>query len=309
MNAMNLLTAISVSTGDSSGSGSGFWMIPLVVGIGVWSAYKGYKRRQALHTKATQMGWTIIDRDDSVLTNWSWDFFAQGFRRDARNVVSGAHDGRDFVAFDYTYYTRRHTKDGPKTESHTFGVLAMYVGVDFPALEVSPENAVERAVGRLTNTDIQFESEAFNRAFRVTCPDRKFASDVLHPRMMEMLLAHPKRGWTFRDGWVFSVSGTFFPVEEIDPRLEMLDGLLDTIPTFVWPAAVRAGVQAPVSSPAAGWGAPPVAPTPVVTPPASALPAGSLPTARPTPALGAPMVPPAPSLPALPPMPPVTPQA
>ena len=55
---------------------------------------------------------------------------------------------------------------------------------------------IGRLIGRLTNRDIELESEDFNRAFTVSCPDRKFASDVLHPRMMEFLLQH--RALAFR---------------------------------------------------------------------------------------------------------------
>ena len=36
--------------------------------------------------------------------------------------------------------------------------------------------------------DIDFESDEFSRKFYVQSSDRKFAYDVLHPRMMEFLL-------------------------------------------------------------------------------------------------------------------------
>ena len=65
------------------------------------------------------------------------------------------------------------------------------MGISLPPLSVDPENFLERFVGRLTGNDIDLESEEFNRAFTVGCPDRKFASDVLHPQMMEFLLAAP----------------------------------------------------------------------------------------------------------------------
>ena len=66
-----------------------------------------------------------------------------------------------------------------------------------PPLRVDPEDFLDRFVGRITGNDIDLESEEFNRAFTVSCPDRKFASDVLHPQMMEFLLQHRQLGWRF----------------------------------------------------------------------------------------------------------------
>ena len=40
---------------------------------------------------------------------------------------------------------------------------------------------------------MQFESDAFNRTFRVRSDDRKFAFDVLSAEVMSWLLDHP--GW------------------------------------------------------------------------------------------------------------------
>ena len=109
-------------------------------------------------------------------------------------MVTGTQDGRPFVAFDYVYYTTETSTDAQghsssREVSHTYGVVALTVGVAFPPLEVAPEGFVSRIVGRLTDHDIDLESEDFNRAFTVSCPDRKFASDILHPRMMEFLLS------------------------------------------------------------------------------------------------------------------------
>lgn len=70
--------------------------------------------------------------------------------------------------------------------------------------------------------DIELESEKFNRAFLVTCEHRKFASDVLHPRMMELLLGRPGLGWRFEGD---SMTGV---------RRGQHDALVDAIPEFVW---------------------------------------------------------------------------
>lgn len=47
-----------------------------------------------------------------------------------------------------------------------------------------------RAAGALGvgGADIQLESDEFNRWFRVIAADRRIAFDVLHPRVMQLLL-------------------------------------------------------------------------------------------------------------------------
>ena len=47
---------------------------------------------------------------------------------------------------------------------------------------MDPEGCWTGSSGGLAGNDIELESDDFNRAFSVSCPDRKFASDVLHPR-------------------------------------------------------------------------------------------------------------------------------
>jgi len=103
-----------------------------------------------------------------------------------------------------------------------------------PPLSVDPENFMDRFVGRLSGNDIDMESEDFNRSFTVSCPDRKFASDVLHPQMMEFLLAHRQLGWRFeQDSMLVIAQGKRTP-EQIDATLTVMDGITDRVPEFVW---------------------------------------------------------------------------
>jgi hypothetical protein len=58
-------------------------------------------------------------------------------------------------------------------------------------LEVRPEGFGDTLKAMVGLDDIDFESEEFSRRFYVTSGDRKFAYDVIHPKMMEFLLARP----------------------------------------------------------------------------------------------------------------------
>lgn len=205
-------------------------------------AYAGYlaakKRREALAGLAAARGWTYAERDDQYVDRFSGAPFGLGHRRRAENVLTGNHDGRSFVAFDYCYYTTETSTDAQghtrtREQAHPYSVIALNLGAAVPELSVTPEGFFGRMVGRLTNSDIELESEVFNRAFTVHCADRKFATDVLHPRMMEYLLKDPDLGWSLRDQSLLLVHAGRHAVPEIDAKLLVGDGILDQVPGFV----------------------------------------------------------------------------
>jgi hypothetical protein len=200
----------------------------------VFSYLAAKKRREAMQAFAAARGWRYEAEQPELVDRWSGPPFGMGSGRQAYNVLYGTHDGRDLVSFDYTYKTE--TSDGKTTttHTHTFSVLALRMGVSMPALSVAPENIFGRFVDRLTGNDIDLESEDFNRAFRVTCPDRKFASDVLHPQMMEYLLQHRDLGWRFDQDSMLMVADGQRTTEQIDATLEVMDAITDKIPEFVW---------------------------------------------------------------------------
>lgn len=202
------------------------------------SVFRAQKRRESFRKGAAANGWTYASTDPKVLAEFVTlgGIFGQGQKRRVRNVVTGVHDGRDFVAFDYIYTTVVRTNGKKRTRTHPYGIVAVTLGTQgvFPALSVTPEGAMGRLAGAVANTDIKFESDAFNRAFTVNCDDRKFASDVLHPRAMQVLLTYPQVGWNFHDKYLVGATFGAFSFEEIAERLIAFDALLDTVPTFVW---------------------------------------------------------------------------
>ena len=214
----------------------GFSLVALIGLLGYLSAKK---RREELAGLAAQRGWRYTARDDSWAERFDSPPFGLGHDRQAGNVLQGAFDGRDFVAFDFVYHTTE-TTTGPnnttstREESHPFSVIALSTGAVFPHLRVTPEGLVRRFLGRLTNTDIELESEDFNRAFTVNCEDRKFATDVLHPRMMEYLLTMREVAWDLRDGYLVIATPGKHSVAQLDGSLAASDGILDRVPDFVW---------------------------------------------------------------------------
>lgn len=211
----------------------------VVVLIGVLGYLSAKKRREGLAALATAKGWTYVERDDRWVDGFEGAPFGLGHNRQAKNVLTGVYDGRPFVSFDYVYYTTETSTDSEgrttrREVSHPYGVTGLDMGAAFPPLSVTPEGMIGRFFGRITNRDIELESEDFNRAFTVTCPDRKFASDILHPRMMELLLQSPESAFRFDRRWIIDCEAGQVPIEAVEPRLGRVDAIVDQVPEFVW---------------------------------------------------------------------------
>jgi hypothetical protein len=213
--------------------------VVVIVGAVVFGYFQAKKRREGMAAFAASRGWTYAESDDSLLDRFEGEPFGVGQDREAVNVIRGSAHDRPMVAFDYSYVTTSTSTDAnghSHTERHThpFSVVVVNTGVVMPALSVAPEGMISRLIGRLTNSDIELESEEFNRAFRVTCPNRRFASDVLHPRMMQLLLQWPELAWRFDADSLLAVRPGSHDVQEIDAKLAALDTILDNVPDFVW---------------------------------------------------------------------------
>lgn len=212
----------------------------LLVALIVYAAQRAKKRRELLAGFAASRGWTYQREDPSLIDRFAGSPFDTGHGRWVGNVLRGTFDGRPMLAFDYVYRTTSTTTDSEgrtqtSEQSHPYSVVALNAGVAMPSLAVAPERGpIGRFFGRLSGTEIELESEQFNQAFRVTCPSPRFASDVLHPRMMELLMQWPALAWRFDADTLLSIGASSQTPQDIDAKLACLDAILDNIPDFVW---------------------------------------------------------------------------
>jgi hypothetical protein len=208
--------------------------LAIAVVVVVLSYLAAKKRREELASYAAARGWRFEVEQPLLVDRFTGPPFGLGFGRRAYNVLFGSHDGRDLVSFDYEYKTQ--SSDGKQTTTHVhvFSVLGLSMGVLMPPLSVDPENFLDRFVGRLTGNDIDLESDEFNRAFTVSCTDRKFASDVLHPQMMELLLQHRQLGWRFEQDSMLVIARGRRTAAQIEATIQVMDAITDLVPEFVW---------------------------------------------------------------------------
>jgi hypothetical protein len=190
------------------------------------------RRRRAMRHYADAQGWQWIGDDDQAYAHrWNGEPFAGGQDRLVRNVLLGRQGDYDVNVFDYQHRTGA----GGKGRLVVATVVTLRLPAALPELEVGPEGAlggrVAAAVGR---ADLQTESEAFNRAFRVGGDDARFGMAVLHPRMMELLLSAPGTSWRIERDWLVHWEPGRVAPEQLGKRIDLLAAIADLIPSYVW---------------------------------------------------------------------------
>lgn len=209
------------------------------VGFGAWWWWKQEQKRKAeLASFAAAKGWTFAGVDPYQLDErWRSSPFGRGDSRKASNVFTGlTPNGYPLLAFDYKYTEERtDSKGGHSSTTYRFAVCVIQLPCQLPGLHVGKENMLTRIGSVVGFADIEFESEDFNRAFRVQCDDPKFASDVLHPRAMEMLLAHGRGSeWRFDGADMLSWRSGRIDVPDLLQRVDLMCRVVKSIPAFVW---------------------------------------------------------------------------
>jgi len=210
--------------------------VALVVAVLVGVFVLERKRRERLMKFALMRGWQYAGQDPGLVHLFSGDPFGEGEDRTARNVLTGQEGGRPFTAFDYSYETRStNSKGQTRTTTHRFGVCAVPLPVPLGTVEVVPENVLTRMAGAVgVLTDIDLESEDFNRRFRVRAADRKLACDILTPRTMAYLNSVTPEAWRLEGEHVVSWHPGRLDAAEVVRTCAVLARVLDGIPSFVW---------------------------------------------------------------------------
>jgi len=203
-------------------------MVPVVAVVGIALQRR---RRRSLTAWATANGWQYRGSAPELTTRWHGAPFGVGSSRRATEVLTGTWQGRAAMSFRYRYTTG----NGEQTSTYTFGVVALGLPAFLPTLQLTPEGLGARLAKAVGGQDLQFESEEFNRAWRVTSRLPRFAYDVVHPRLMERLLRPGARANLRIEGTDILTWCAGAPdLDSLAPRLGLLDAVVRSIPRFVW---------------------------------------------------------------------------
>ncbi|QDT01623.1 hypothetical protein HG15A2_49700 [Adhaeretor mobilis] len=164
---------------------------------GYFSYQAAKKRRAALSELATKLGWRFTQEKNYEHEQRFRQFrlFTQGSSEYAYNTLSGSLEtsfgSLDALMGDYHYETTSTDSDGDTTtHNHYFSYLLVRLPVaGVPGITIRREGLFDQLSSFFGFDDIDFESAEFSKKFHVKCKDKRFAYDLVHPRMMEFLMS------------------------------------------------------------------------------------------------------------------------
>lgn len=146
-----------------------------------------------------------------------------------RFIFDGASERMPFQAFQYQYTS----SSGKNRKTHYFMIASLIIPAWMPELSVSKEDILDKIGKTFGGQDIQFESEDFNRMFRVRGSSEKIAHDVMHPQMMEWFMHVQPPGFQMRDHRVVLWRSGELTTDFVMDSRAMFQQFWDLIPDYV----------------------------------------------------------------------------
>lgn len=179
-------------------------LIALVI-YGAIQAEKARKQRiEEMRQYAQKVGLSFrVGKDTNHDDEYAhFELFRRGFDRAAYNTIHGEMEYNDTIVHvnmgDFTYKTREtytttdskgRTTTRTRIVKHHFSYFIMGLPyITMPDMLIRREGLFDKIASAFGKNDIDFESAEFSRKYFVKCDSRKFAYDIIHPRMMEFLL-------------------------------------------------------------------------------------------------------------------------
>ena len=186
------------------------------------------KRGAEVGEIAARAGLQYSASDPFDCSRVSFHLFGKGDGRGAENVMwRDPADGHTYRVFDYWYYDERRGEGGRVERVYHRSSCAMaLVGSSWPDITIAREGLLDKVITKIAGDRIDFESEEFNRLFAVHCRDRRFASALVDPQMLDFLL-------TTRGELDFELKGRWLLVWTDPVKPKLMPGLLGIAEKFV----------------------------------------------------------------------------
>lgn len=217
-----------------------------VAGIAILAWRWNSQRKQsaanlaALQWLAQQRNWTYKRSDAGSADRFAgnFPFPLKSFNASSKHLITGMHRGRPFSAFEYTTHAgpvgMRRRSDITHKRWTPYWIIAVALPAHRPQLAVEGRNSAANAdVG----ARIQTGHEQFDSAFIVSTDHDQFARDVLHPQLLQWLLAHPiahQIAFRFERNELVAWQPGKLDARKLEPVLNMLCDSLDQVPAAVW---------------------------------------------------------------------------
>ncbi|WP_028050468.1 DUF3137 domain-containing protein [Cellulomonas sp. URHD0024] len=197
--------------------------------LGWWASRKRIER---LRVWASANGWTYATSDRSLVDFSRMQPFGVGHAKKATEVLAGRFERLSALSFTYRWTTG----SGRDSTTHTAHVVAMVLPAALPTVELTPDGFGAKLAKLVGAQDIQFESDDFNRAFRVASSDPRVAHAIVHPRLMERMLRDDALGssWRIEGTWILTWATGSTDLDRLASRLALLSSIVRSIPRHVW---------------------------------------------------------------------------
>lgn len=182
-----------------------------------WLSWKQERERtDALGGLARRLKWTFSgeEKDGDFDSRYEqFGCFQHGHSRYAHNQMRGTMEvlGREVQAQagDFHYKITRSNGKSSSTTTYRFSyfLVKLPFGSGLPSLALRSEGILDKIAGAIGFDDIDFESAEFSRLYHVSSSNRKFAYDVIHPRMIDWMLNAAPPAFELSQGVLLVVSG------------------------------------------------------------------------------------------------------
>lgn len=143
------------------------------------------------------------------------------------DVITGTADGVEFTAFSYG------VRIGPGRPP-VYRVVAIRLPAQMSPIAVGPERLLGSLGATLGLSDVDIESEAFNRRFGVLCRDRRYAVTLLTPRTVESMLGSESFCWRIDGDLLLSWDESLADPDKLPDRIHQIAAIVRYAPDFVW---------------------------------------------------------------------------
>lgn len=204
---------------------------------GLWSLWewRGARAHADEHERfALEHGWQHLDRGAPYSLRFSRFPFGAGSHQHQEHILRGTYNGMRCATFTHVFEDGVPGRD-ERTAPQLFQITLAELSVDLPWLEIVPESAWNHAAQALGGMDVEVESHEFNRRWRVRAADRRYAHDMVDPRMIQRLLDSDVEGCSIRieGGAVMLWQPGREGVGSLARRLGAVSGIARRIPDHV----------------------------------------------------------------------------
>jgi hypothetical protein len=221
-------------------------IIAIAIVFAAWFSWKQERERtEAIGRVVGRLRWRFSGQQkdgDFSERHGQFECFQRGHSRYAHNQMEGSLEGLgaslNAEAGDYHYQITRGSGKNRNTTTYRFSYLliALPCGSRMPSLALRAEGLWDKLAGAVGFEDIDFESAEFSRRYHVSGSDRRFAYDLIHPRMIDWMLDEAPPQFEISHGVLLIVSngaGERWEPEEFQAAVDWAQAFFSHWPDYL----------------------------------------------------------------------------